>query len=76
MINSIASHYKFDIDTPFQELTDDIQNVILYGSGDVKIKFEYLRGWKRPIIRKHSFEGVIPNLQRRYLESESSMVRE
>ena len=76
MINSIASHYKFDIDTPFQELTDDIQNVILYGSGDVKIKFEYLRGGKRPIIRKHSFEGVIPNLQRRYLESESSMVRE
>ena len=76
MINSIASHYKFDIDTPFQELTDDIQNVILYGSGDVKIKFEYLRGGKRPIIREHSFEGVIPNLQRRYLESESSMVRE
>ena len=76
MINSLASHYKFDIDVPFRELPDDIRDVILYGSGDVEIKFEYLRGGKKPIIRKHAFEGVIPNLQRRYLESESSMVRE
>ena len=76
MINSLASHYKFDVDVPFKELPDDIRDVILYGSGDVKIKFEYLRGGKKPIIRKHAFEGVIPNLQRRYLESESSMVRE
>ena len=76
MINSIASHYKFDIDTPFQELTKDVKDVILYGSGDEEIKFEYLRGGKKPIVRKHPFEGVIPNLQRRYLESESSMVRE
>ena len=76
MINSIASHYKFDVDTPFQELTEDVKNVILYGSGDEEIKFEYLRGGKKPIVRNHPFEGVIPNLQRRYLESESSMVRE
>ena len=76
MINSLASHYKFDVDVPFKELPEDIRDVILYGSGDVKIKFEYLRGGKKPIIRKHAFEGVIPNLQRRYLESESSMVRE
>ena len=76
MIISLASHYKFDVDVPFKELPDDIRDVILYGSGDVKIKFEYLRGGKKPIIRKHAFEGVIPNLQRRYLESESSMVRE
>ena len=76
MINSLASHYKFDVDVPFRELPDDIRDVILYGSGDVEIKFEYLRGGKKPIIRKHAFEGVIPNLQRRYLESESSMVRE
>ena len=76
MINSLASHYKFDVDVPFKELPDDIRDVILYGSGDVEIKFEYLRGGKKPIIRKHAFEGVIPNLQRRYLESESSMVRE
>ena len=76
MINSLASHYKFDVDVPFKELPDDIRDVILYGSNDVEIKFEYLRGGKKPIIRKHVFEGVIPNLQRRYLESESSMVRE
>ena len=76
MINSLASHYKFDVDVPFKELPDDIRDVILYGSNDVEIKFEYLRGGKKPIIRKHAFEGVIPNLQRRYLESESSMVRE
>ena len=76
MINSLASHYKFDVDVPFKELPDDIRDVILYGSGDVEIKFEYLRGGKKSIIRKHAFEGVIPNLQRRYLESESSMVRE
>jgi len=76
MINSLASHYKFDVDVPFKELPDDIRDVILYGSDDVEIKFEYLRGGKKPIIRKHAFEGVIPNLQRRYLESESSMVRE
>ena len=76
MINSLASHYKFDIDAAFKELPDDIRDVILYGSGDVEIKFEYLRGGKKSIIRKHAFEGVIPNLQRRYLESESSMVRE
>ena len=48
----------------------------MYGSGDETIKFEYLRGGKKSIIRSHSFEGVIPNLQRRYLESESAMVRE
>ena len=76
MINSLASHYKFDVDVPFKELPDDIRDVILYGSDDVEIKFEYLRGGKKPIIRIHAFEGVIPNLQRRYLESESSMVRE
>ena len=76
MINSIASHYKFNIDTPFKELSNNIQDILLYGSGDEEIKFEYLRSEKKTVVRKHSFEGVIPNLQRRYLESESAMVRE
>ena len=53
-----------------------IKDILLYESGDETIKFEYLRGGKKSIIRSHSFEGVIPNLQRRYLESESAMVRE
>lgn len=76
MIKSIAKHYKFDIDTPFEELTDEIRNILLYGSGEEEIKFEYLRERNKSAIRKHPFEGVIPNLQRRYLETDSSMVRE
>jgi excinuclease ABC subunit A len=76
MIKSIAKHYKFDLDTPFHELSDEIQNVLLYGSGDEEIKFEYLREREKTVIRKHPFEGVIPNLQRRYLETDSVMVRE
>jgi len=76
MIKSIAKHYKFDLDTPFDELSDEIKNVLMYGSGDEEIKFEYLRERKKISIRQHSFEGIIPNLQRRYLETDSVMVRE
>ena len=76
MIKSISSHYKFDIDMPFKKLPKKIKDILLYGSGDEVIEFEYLRGGKRSITRSHTFEGVIPNLQRRYLESESAMVRE
>ena len=76
MIKSIAAHYQFDIDTPFDELSDDIKDVLMYGSGDEEIEFEYLRERKKTVIRKHPFEGVIPNLQRRYLESDSAMVRD
>ena len=76
MIKSISAHYGFDIDLPFKKLPKKIKDILLYGSGDETIKFEYLRGGKKSIIRSHSFEGVIPNLQRRYLESESAMVRE
>ena len=76
MIKSIAKHYKFDLDTPFYELSDKIKNVLMYGSGDEEIKFEYLRERKKVSVRKHPFEGIIPNLQRRYLETDSVMVRE
>ena len=76
MIKSISSHYKFDIDMPFKKLPKKIKDILLYGSGDEVIEFEYLRGGKRSITRSHTFEGVFPNLQRRYLESESAMVRE
>ena len=76
LICALADHYKFDVDTPFQDLPKKIQEVILYGSGDTEIKFEYVdaRGGKRH--RKHPFEGVINNLQRRYRETDSSMIRE
>jgi len=76
MIKSIAKHYKFDLDTPFIELSNEIQNVLMYGSGDEDIKFHYISERKKSSVRKHSFEGIIPNLQRRYLETDSMMVRE
>ncbi|MGL4386702.1 MAG: excinuclease ABC subunit UvrA [Snodgrassella alvi] len=75
MIQSLAHHYNFDIDTPFSQLTEKIQNIILYGSGKEQIEFTYLseRGTH---IRNHSFEGIIPNLERRYRETDSTTVRE
>ncbi len=76
MISSIAAHYRFELDTPYEELSDDIKNTLLYGSGDEEIEFEYLRDKNKVVKRTHSFEGVIPNLQRRYLETDSVMVRE
>ncbi len=76
MIQCLAKHYAFDVDTPFNELTNQIQNILLNGSGDEDIEFEYFRDRKRSIIRSHPFEGIIPNLQRRYTETDSIMVRE
>jgi len=76
LIKSLASHYKFRIDTPFRDLADEVQNVILYGSGDEEINFKYLTDRKGAVKRKHAFEGVIPNMRRRYHETDSAMVRE
>lgn len=76
MISSIAAHYNFELDTPYKDLPEDIKNTLLYGSGDEEIAFEYLREKNKVVTRKHPFEGVIPNLQRRYLETDSVMVRE
>ncbi len=76
MIKSIAKHYQFDIDLPFAKLHDKVKNILLYGSGDEIISFEYLYERKKPVTRKHPFEGIINNLQRRYVETSSSVVRE
>ena len=76
LIKSLASHYKFKIDTPFRELSSEIQEVILYGSGDEEINFKYLSDRKGTVKKRHAFEGVIPNMHRRYHETESTMVRE
>lgn len=75
MIQSLAHHYDFDIDKPFSQLTEKIQHIILYGSGKEQIEFTYLseRGTH---IRNHPFEGIIPNLERRYRETDSTTVRE
>ncbi len=76
LIKSLSKHYKFDIDTPFDKLSKKIQEVILYGSGKTEIEFEYISGKQKFIKRRHPFEGVIPNMQRRYHDTDSVMVRE
>jgi excinuclease ABC subunit A len=76
LVQGLANHFKFDIDTPFQDLPENVRHVILYGSGKTPIRFTYLRDGRSGYERKHPFEGVIPNMERRYRETESSVVRE
>lgn len=76
MLNSLAKHYKFDLDIPFSKLPKKVQNVILYGSGNDLIKFQYRNDDGRGFNKVDVFEGVIPNMDRRYHETESEMVRE
>ena len=76
IILSLARHYGFDLDAPYQSLNKKIRQILLYGSGEEVIEFEYLRERKRTVIRQHPFEGIIPNLHRRYKETDSTMVRD
>ena len=76
LINALAAHYDFDLDTPFNELPKKIREIILYGSGKEKIEFRYLRANGTVRKRTHAFEGIVPNMERRYRETESNMVRE
>lgn len=76
MILSLAQHYGFEVDTPFQELPEAVRQRVLYGSGQEKITFRYLNSQDKSTTHRHPFEGVIPNMERRYRETESSAVRE
>ncbi len=76
MIRSLADHYEFDIETPFEELDDKLQKIVLFGSGSDKIDFFYQNSRGMEVRKRHRFEGVIPNLERRYRETESGAVRE
>jgi excinuclease ABC subunit A len=76
MIQSLAAHYEFDIEKPFDELDDKLQQVILSGSGSEKIDFFYQNSRGMEVRKRHRFEGVLPNLDRRYRETESGAVRE
>ena len=76
MIKSLAAHYDFDIETPFNELPRKLQKIVLYGSGKEKIEFFYANSRGMQIKKLHRFEGVLPNLERRYRETESGAVRE
>jgi excinuclease ABC subunit A len=76
LILSLAKHYGFDIDMAWEKLSAVIQKSVLYGSGDELVTFRYLTETGGNVQRKHRFEGIIPNLERRYKETESSAVRE
>jgi len=76
MLASLAAHYEFDIDTPFEALDESVRQVVLYGSGEQELPFFYLNEKGRSTVKKHPFEGVIPNLERRWRETDSSAVRE
>lgn len=76
LLESLARHYHFSIDTPFCDLPLPIQKLVLYGSLDEQIDFEYQRPHGGIVMKKHAFEGVLVNMQRRYRESDSSTVRE
>src|SRR5438132_4848269 len=76
MLQSLASHYGFDVEQPWELLDEKVQELILSGSGQVKIAFTYLSERGRSTVKEHTFEGVIPNLERRYRETDSSVVRE
>ncbi|MFT7533977.1 MAG: excinuclease ABC subunit A, partial [Gammaproteobacteria bacterium] len=76
LLKSLAAHYDFDIEQPFEELPAKIRKLVLYGSGREAIRFEYYRHHGRPTYRTHPFEGVLPNMERRYRESDSNTIRE
>jgi excinuclease ABC subunit A len=76
MLQCLAQHYVFDIETPFGELPQNVQEAVLQGSGGDKIKFTYVGERGKGYLREHAFEGVIPNLERRYRETDSIVVRE
>jgi excinuclease ABC subunit A len=76
MLESLAEHYKFDIAQPFEELPEETRQIVLYGSGREQIRFKYFSEKGTRFERSHSFEGVIPSLERRYKETDSVMVRE
>ena len=84
LLESVARHYRFDVDTPFEELPAAVRQVVLHGSGDEAIAFSYAadtvgrdgQARTRSVKRKHPFDGIIPTLERRYRETDSALVRE
>jgi len=76
LLRSLSKHYGFDMDKPFEKLSQQHRDVILYGSGGEEIEFSYVNDRGTVFKRRHVFEGVIPNMDRRYRETESSSVRD
>ncbi|PRY67757.1 excinuclease ABC subunit UvrA [Halomonas ventosae] len=75
-LQAVADHSRFPLETPWQDLARHEREIILHGSGSDDIAFHYVNDRGRKVTREHPFEGVLPNMQRRYRETESSMVRE
>ncbi|NOQ35465.1 MAG: excinuclease ABC subunit UvrA [Methylococcaceae bacterium] len=73
---ALAAHYKFDMEQPFIELPKEIHDIILYGSGKESISFQFNSGSGKIVTKKHPFEGIIANMERRYHETDSQMVRD
>lgn len=76
MLKSLADHYHFDVESPFESLDAKTQKAVLYGSGKESIEFKYINDRGDITVRNHPFEGVLHNMERRYKETESSAVRE
>ncbi|WP_322103611.1 excinuclease ABC subunit UvrA [Paraburkholderia sp. J41] len=76
MLQSLAAFYEFDIDTAVEDLPEKVRKILLYGSGKQEIPFSYINERGRTSVREHVFEGIIPNLERRYRETDSAAVRE
>ena len=75
MLTSLGTHFGFEVEMPFEKLPDSVKQVVLYGTRE-KIPFSYLSERGRTVVREHAFEGIVPNLERRYKESDSLVVRE
>ena len=76
LLTSLADHYGFDIEMPFEQLPENIREIVLFGSGREVIRFRYLNEKGTRFDRSHAFEGIVPNLERRYKETDSVVVRE
>ena len=76
LLQSLARHYQFDLEAPFESLPDPLRQVILHGSGEEEIKFSYEGADGRKLTRRHAFEGIVSNIARRYRETDSPAVRE
>ncbi|MCL1035733.1 excinuclease ABC subunit UvrA [Shewanella submarina] len=76
MLKSLGEHYKFDVEVPFKDLPAKVRKIIFYGSGKEEISFKYINDRGDVVVRKHPFEGILNNMDRRYRETESNSVRE
>lgn len=76
MLQSVAEHYKFSLSMPYDDMSDEAKDIVLYGSRGKAIAFKYINERGDVMERKHPFEGIIPNMERRYKETESNSVRE